>query len=177
MKQGSCDPATLAIRRLRNGGRRDREGPVIDDAFHHDRRDEALHARQGGEFLVAQDLVGGQVGSGHPDQVVRIAEQPFRLAHFRNADQAALEPGNGRRGQVAPSLWAAYRTARPTGISSGTWLLILGELSCWLVFGLYKSDPRLIALGVTGVIASTLILARIHRTSKREQPAAPSPAS
>lgn len=79
--------------------------------------------------------------------------------------------------QVAPSLWAAYRTARPTGISSGTWLLILGELSCWLVFGLYKSDPRLIALGVTGVIASTLILARIHRTSKREQPAAPRPAT
>jgi uncharacterized protein with PQ loop repeat len=79
--------------------------------------------------------------------------------------------------QVAPSLWAAYRTARPTGISSGTWLLILGELSCWLVFGLYKSDPRLITLGVTGVIASTLILARIHHTSKRKQPAAPWPAT
>jgi uncharacterized protein with PQ loop repeat len=75
--------------------------------------------------------------------------------------------------QVAPSLWTAYRTARPTGISSGTWLLILGELSCWLIFGLYKSDPRLITLGV----ASTLILARIHRTSKREQPAAPRPAT
>jgi len=74
--------------------------------------------------------------------------------------------------QVAPSLWTAYRTARPTGISSGTWLLILGELSCWLVFGLYRSDPRLITLGVTGVVASTLILARIHRTSRREQPAA-----
>lgn len=69
--------------------------------------------------------------------------------------------------QVAPSLWTAYRTARPTGISSGTWLLILGELSCWLVFGLYRSDPRLITLGVTGVVASTLILARIHRTGRR----------
>jgi uncharacterized protein with PQ loop repeat len=79
--------------------------------------------------------------------------------------------------QVAPSLWTAYRTARPTGLSSGTWLLILGELSCWLIFGLHKSDPRLITLGVTGVIASTLILARIHRTSKREQPAAPRPAT
>ena len=71
--------------------------------------------------------------------------------------------------QVAPSLWTAYRTARPTGISPGTWLLILGELSCWLIFGLYRSDPRLITLGVTGVIASTLILARIHHTSRREQ--------
>src|SRR5580658_6641599 len=69
--------------------------------------------------------------------------------------------------QVAPSLWTAYRTTRPTGISSGTWLLILGELSCWLTFGLYKSDPRLIALGLTGVAASALMLARIRRASRR----------
>jgi hypothetical protein len=71
--------------------------------------------------------------------------------------------------QVAPSLWTAYRMAHPTGISTGTWLLILGELSCWLTFGLYKSDPRLIALGLTGVTASTLMLARIHRTARRPQ--------
>jgi uncharacterized protein with PQ loop repeat len=74
--------------------------------------------------------------------------------------------------QVAPSLWTAYRTARPTGISGGTWLLILGELSCWLTFGLHESDPRLITLGLTGVTASALILARIRRTARREQPAA-----
>jgi uncharacterized protein with PQ loop repeat len=74
--------------------------------------------------------------------------------------------------QVAPSIWAAYRTERPTGISSGTWLLILGELSCWLTFGLYKSDPRLITLGLTGVTASALMLARIYRTSRplRDRP-------
>jgi uncharacterized protein with PQ loop repeat len=69
--------------------------------------------------------------------------------------------------QVAPSIWTAYRTARPTGISSGTWLLIGGELSCWLAFGLYRSDPRLIILGVTGLTASTLMLARIRQTSRR----------
>jgi uncharacterized protein with PQ loop repeat len=66
--------------------------------------------------------------------------------------------------QVAPSLWTAYRTACPTGISVGTWLLIAGELSCWLTFGLYKSDPRLITLGLTGLTASALMLARIYRT-------------
>ena len=65
--------------------------------------------------------------------------------------------------QVVPSIWTAYRTARPTGISSGTWLLIFGELTCWMVFGLYKSDPRLITLGVTGMTASALMLARIHQ--------------
>jgi len=74
--------------------------------------------------------------------------------------------------QVTPSIWTAYRTERPTGISSGTWLLILGELCCWLTFGLYKSDPRLIALGLTGVTACALMLGRIHRTSRRERRAA-----
>jgi uncharacterized protein with PQ loop repeat len=78
--------------------------------------------------------------------------------------------------QVAPSIWTAYRTERPTGISPGTWLLILGELSCWLAFGLYKSDPRLITLGLTGVTACALMLARVHRTSRRERRAAPQPA-
>ena len=66
--------------------------------------------------------------------------------------------------QAAPSVWTAYRTAHPTGVSPGTWLLILGELFCWLIFGLHKSDPRLITLGTTGVIISVLMLARIHLT-------------
>jgi hypothetical protein len=64
--------------------------------------------------------------------------------------------------QVAPPLWTAYRVARPTGVSVGTWLLILAELFCWLIFGLHESDPRLITLGAAGVVASTLMLARIQ---------------
>jgi hypothetical protein len=73
--------------------------------------------------------------------------------------------------QVTPSIWTAYRTTYPTGISAGTWLLILGELACWLTFGLHKSDPRLIALGTTGVAASLLMLARI-RSASAQRPAA-----
>jgi len=68
-------------------------------------------------------------------------------------------------GQVTPPLWSAYRTARPTGVSTGTWLLILAELACWLLFGVQKSDPRLITLGAAGVIASTLMLGRIRFTA------------
>jgi uncharacterized protein with PQ loop repeat len=68
--------------------------------------------------------------------------------------------------QVVPSLRAAYRTAHPTGISAGTWVLIFGELACFLVYGLHESDPRLIALGSTGVTASTLMLARIFWTGR-----------
>jgi uncharacterized protein with PQ loop repeat len=69
--------------------------------------------------------------------------------------------------QVTPQVWTAYKTAHPTGISAGTWLLILGELSCWLIFGLYKSDPRLICLGATGLAASVLMLARVRQGASR----------
>jgi uncharacterized protein with PQ loop repeat len=62
--------------------------------------------------------------------------------------------------QVAPSVWTAYRTHRPTGISRGTWLFILAELLSWGVYGLHVSDPRLTVLGWTGVAASVLMLAR-----------------
>jgi len=65
--------------------------------------------------------------------------------------------------QVTPSIWTAYRTERPTGIAPATWVLVLCELSCWTVFGLHRSDPRLIVLGVTGVAASALMLGRIAR--------------
>jgi uncharacterized protein with PQ loop repeat len=70
--------------------------------------------------------------------------------------------------QVIPSLWTAYRTAHPTGVAAGTWLLILGELSCWTIFGLHQADPRLIILGPTGVTASVLMLARIRYTRRNE---------
>jgi hypothetical protein len=68
--------------------------------------------------------------------------------------------------QVTPSIWTAYRTDHPTGISRGTWVLIFGELSCWTTFGLHKSDPRLTVLGLTGVATSALMLARIHNTGR-----------
>jgi hypothetical protein len=34
--------------------------------------------------------------------------------------------------QVIPSLWTAFRTTLPTGISAGTWSLIFAELLCWV---------------------------------------------
>jgi hypothetical protein len=72
--------------------------------------------------------------------------------------------------QVIPSLATAYRTARPSGISAGTWLLILGELSCWTIFGLHELDSRLITLGLTGVTASILMLARLRYTTRLHAP-------
>ena len=75
--------------------------------------------------------------------------------------------------QVTPSIWTAYRTDRPTGISQGTWLLVLGELSCWTIFGVHKSDPRLVTLGFTGITASILMLTRIRRTNGDERSRVP----
>jgi uncharacterized protein with PQ loop repeat len=75
--------------------------------------------------------------------------------------------------QVTPSIWTAYRTAHPTGVSRGTWTLILGELSCWTIFGVHQSDPRLITLGLTGVTASALMLTRIRHTSGTERSSVP----
>jgi uncharacterized protein with PQ loop repeat len=74
--------------------------------------------------------------------------------------------------QVTPSVWTAYRADRTTGIAAGTWLLILGELLCWGIFGVYESDPRLIVLGATGVAASLLVLARVARPRAPRAPAA-----
>jgi hypothetical protein len=71
--------------------------------------------------------------------------------------------------QVIPSIWTAYRTANPSGISRGTWLLILGELLTWALYGFHKSDPRLIVLGCTGVAASILVLTRAAITTPEQR--------
>jgi uncharacterized protein with PQ loop repeat len=63
--------------------------------------------------------------------------------------------------QLAPSVWAAYRTRTPTGVSLGTWLLVLGEMSCWGTYGWWRSDPRLLVLGVLGCSAAALMVARV----------------
>ncbi len=62
--------------------------------------------------------------------------------------------------QVAPSVWTAWRTRHPTGISRTSWLLILAELLCWALYGPHVADPRLTVLGCTGVTASLLMLTR-----------------
>ena len=79
--------------------------------------------------------------------------------------------------QVTPPLRAAYRSARPTGVSAGTWLLIFGEVACWLIFGVQESDPRVVVLGAAGVVASALVLARIQYSASGSTAAADSRSS
>jgi hypothetical protein len=77
--------------------------------------------------------------------------------------------------QVVPAVVTAYRTRQPTGIARGTWLLILGELTCWAVFGAAKRDGPLIVLGATGVISALLMLHRTQATSPCPERLAPIP--
>jgi hypothetical protein len=67
--------------------------------------------------------------------------------------------------QVTPALVAAYRAHCPTGISQATWLLILGEVSCWSVFGVVNRDGPLIVLGTSGVTSALAILGRARSTA------------
>lgn len=76
--------------------------------------------------------------------------------------------------QVVPAVVTAYRTRQPTGIARGTWLLMLGELSCWAVFGTANRDGPLIVLGATGMISALLMLHRTQATTSRPM-AAPDP--
>jgi hypothetical protein len=58
------------------GGRQaaDRYRPVVDNVFHHERRVESLHARQGRKGFVFEAGVGVEVGGEDPQEVIGIAE-------------------------------------------------------------------------------------------------------
>jgi hypothetical protein len=65
--------------------------------------------------------------------------------------------------QVVPAVVAAYRTRHPTGISRGTWRLILAEVACWAVFGAANRDGPLVVLGTTGMLSALLMLHQARR--------------
>jgi hypothetical protein len=80
--------------------------------------------------------------------------------------------------QVLPAVATAYRTASPTGIARGTWLLVLGEVSCWTAFGAAHLDGPLLVLGTTGVTSALLMLHRARTTlpaSEADADLAPTP--
>jgi hypothetical protein len=72
--------------------------------------------------------------------------------------------------QVLPAVATAYRTRHPTGISRGTWRLVLGEVSCWAVFGAAHRDGPLVVLGISGIVSAVLMLHRSHTTATMTTP-------
>lgn len=64
--------------------------------------------------------------------------------------------------QLAPAVWAAYRTVDPSGISPGTWMLIGIEAGLWIFYGVAMEDTPVVIFGAVGVVAAGLILARVR---------------
>lgn len=71
--------------------------------------------------------------------------------------------------QVAPSVVTAWRSRDVSGISVGTWLLVMGELTCFGLFGLATGDRTLLLLGVVGDAAGLLMLARVGWERVRQE--------
>ncbi len=69
--------------------------------------------------------------------------------------------------QATPSIWTAFNTRAPRGISSGTWQLILIEGVLWGVYGVGYSDRAVVLYGILSTIASALMLGRYYGTRHR----------
>jgi len=77
--------------------------------------------------------------------------------------------------QLSPSVWSAYRSPDPTGVSPGTWWIGLAEALLWGYYGLFNRDAGIITFGVVASAASFLMLLRYLATRHRgssEQPTA-----
>ena len=78
--------------------------------------------------------------------------------------------------QATPSLWTAFRTRAPRGISSGTWQLILIEGLLWTVYGAGHGDRAVVVFGILSSFASALMLGRYYTTRHRWlDPSPPAP--
>lgn len=74
---------------------------------------------------------------------------------------------------LAPSIWTAYRTSIPSGISPLTWWIGLVEALLWGYYGWFHSDRGILTFMVIGVIGTGLMLIRYYSTRSRStQPTA-----
>ncbi len=72
--------------------------------------------------------------------------------------------------QLSPAVVAVYRSVDVSGVSLATWVLAFTEAALWGVYGVVRIDLGIVALAVTGSIASLLVLARlIARRPRRER--------
>lgn len=68
--------------------------------------------------------------------------------------------------QLSPSVWSAYRTTDPSGVSSGTWWIGLAEALLWGYFGVFNRDAGIMTFGAVASVASTLMLVRYYSTRR-----------
>jgi uncharacterized protein with PQ loop repeat len=68
---------------------------------------------------------------------------------------------------LAPSIWTAYRTSVPSGISALTWWIGLVEALLWGYYGWFHSDRGILTFTVVGVVGCGLMLLRYYATRHR----------
>lgn len=62
--------------------------------------------------------------------------------------------------QLMPALVSTYRSENPTGVSIGSWALIVIESALWGAYGFILDDVPIMIFAVTGVVTGSLIVAR-----------------
>lgn len=65
---------------------------------------------------------------------------------------------------LAPSIWTAYRTVDPSGISPGTWWIGVAEAFLWGYYGMFHADRGIVTFGIVGLIGCSLMLFRYYST-------------
>lgn len=68
--------------------------------------------------------------------------------------------------QLTPSVWTAFRTQDPSGISPGTWWIGLAEALMWGCYGIYQTDAGIVTFFVVGSLGCSLMLIRYHGTRR-----------
>lgn len=68
--------------------------------------------------------------------------------------------------QVSPSVWSAYRTPRPVGASTVTWLLVGLEGGLWGAYGFLLHDRAVLVFGAVAFGASILMVPRLVLTRR-----------
>ena len=76
-------------------------------------------------------------------------------------DMAGLAIGLSYGIQLAPAVFAAYRTRQLDGVAPTTWMLSFVEGLLWLAYGAMITDMALLAGGATGIAMSGAILLRL----------------
>jgi hypothetical protein len=72
--------------------------------------------------------------------------------------------------QLTPAVLAAYRSARPEGLSPMTWALMVVEAVMWGGYGWLTADIALIGYGAITAIGSGLVLGRSFLTRPSASP-------
>lgn len=78
--------------------------------------------------------------------------------------------------QLSPAVAGVYRAADVSGVSLATWVIAFGEAALWGVYGFSHLDVGLLTLAGTGLLMSSLVLARLFvRRPRRGWVSAPGP--